>query len=82
MMIKKEPDAYRVRELDSNGETVWSSLMPNRPREVSWFKDLPSKKHTIVIEELYVDESKTETFNGVKSYKESTQRLIEANQGL
>ena len=75
-------DAYRVKEIDANGEVVWSSLMPNRPTEVSWFKDLPSKKHTLVIEELFVDPSKTETFNGIKSYKESTQRLIEANQGL
>lgn len=81
-MNKKEPDAYRIKELDANGETVWSSLMPNRPTEISWFKDLPSKKHTIVIEELFVDNTKTETFNGIKSYKESTQRLIEANQGL
>jgi hypothetical protein len=75
-------DAYIVREIDSNGETVWCSLMFTRPTELSWFRDLPTKKHTLVIEELFIDSSKTETFNGIKSYKESTQRLIEANQGL
>jgi len=31
---------------------------------------------------IFADKDKSETFNGVKSYKESTQRLIEANQGL
>ena len=77
-----KPDAYIVKELDDKGETVWCSLMFTRPSEVSWFKDLPSKKHTIVIEELYINHTKTETFNGIKSYKESTQRLIEANIGL
>jgi hypothetical protein len=56
--------------------------MPTRPTELSWFKDLPNKKHTLVIEELFIDPSKTETFNGIKSYKESTQRLIEAGNGL
>ena len=56
--------------------------MPNRPKELSWFKDLPTKKHNIVLTPMFADKDKSETFNGVKSYKESTQRLIEANQGL
>ena len=77
-----KPDAYRVKELDSNGNVIWSSLMPTRPTELSWFKDLPNKKHTLVIEELFINPSKTKTFNGIKSYKESTQRLIEAGNGL
>jgi hypothetical protein len=49
---------------------------------MSWFKDLPTKKHNIVLTPLYADHTKAEKFSGVKSYKESTQRLIEANQGL
>ena len=81
-MSNKEPYGYAIEEYDSQGALVWSSFMLTRPKELSWFKDLPTKKHTLVIKELYVDPSKTETFNGIKSYKESTKRLIEANNGL
>jgi hypothetical protein len=56
--------------------------MPVRPKEMSWFKELPSKRHTIVLTPMFADMSKAERFNGIKSYKESTQRLVEANQGL
>lgn len=82
MVKKMKADAYFIKEYNEKGEIVWSAIMPNRPKELSWFKDLPSKKHTLVIEELYIDHTKTETFNGIKSYKESTQRLIDANIGL
>ena len=75
------PDAWIIEELNDKGEVIWSSIMPIRPKELSWFRDLPSKKHTITITPLYADTSKSETFSGIKSYKESTQRLIEANQG-
>lgn len=75
-------DAWLLQEFDEKGNIVWSSIMPIRPKELSWFKDLPSKKHNIVLTPMYADHSQAEKFSGVKSYKESTQRLVEANQGL
>jgi hypothetical protein len=56
--------------------------MQTRPKELSWIKDLPTKKHNIVITPLYKDESQAEKITGIKSYRESTQRMIEANGGL
>jgi hypothetical protein len=35
-----------------------------------------------VLTPLYRDESKAEKHTGIKSYKENTKRLIEANNGL
>ena len=56
--------------------------MLTRPTDLSWFKDLPSKKHNIVLTPLYRDESKAEKHTGVKSYRESTKRLTDAHNGL
>jgi hypothetical protein len=56
--------------------------MQTRPIELSWIRDLPTKKHNIVITPLYKDETKAEKITGIKSYRESTQRMIEANGGL
>ena len=53
-----------------------------RPTELSWIRDLPTKKHNIVLTPLYKDESKAEKITGVKSYKESTQKMMEAYTGL
>jgi hypothetical protein len=53
-----------------------------RPTELSWIRDLPSKKHNIVLTPLYKDESKAEKITGIKSYKESTQKMMEAYNGL
>ena len=76
------PDAWLLQEFDEKDNLIWSSIMPVRPKEMSWFKELPSKRHTIVLTPMFADMSKAERFNGIKSYKESTQRLVEANQGL
>lgn len=78
----KDPYAWAIEEFNSQGELVWSSIMQTRPKELSWIKDLPSKKHNIVITPLYKDESQAEKITGIKSYRESTQRLIDANGGL
>lgn len=78
----KDPYAWAIEEFNSQGELVWSSIMQTRPKELSWIKDLPSKKHNIVITPLYKDESRAEKITGIKSYRESTQRLIDANGGL
>jgi len=78
----KDPYAWAIEEFNSHGDLVWSSIMQTRPKELSWIKDLPTKKHNIVITPLYKDESQAEKITGIKSYRESTQRLIDANGGL
>jgi hypothetical protein len=78
----KDPYAWAIEEFNSHGDLVWSSIMQTRPKELSWIKDLPTKKHNIVITPLYKDESQAEKITGIKSYRESTQRMIEANGGL
>ena len=78
----KDPYAWAIEEFNSYGELVWSSIMQTRPKELSWIKDLPTKKHNIVITPLYKCEEKAEKITGIKSYRESTQRMIEANGGL
>ena len=78
----KDPYAWAIEEFNSRSELVWSSIMQTRPKELSWIKDLPTKKHNIVITPLYKDESQAEKITGIKSYRESTQRLIESGNGL
>jgi len=78
----KDPYAWAVEEFDINGRLVWSSITQFRPKELSWIRDLPTKKHHITITPLYKDESQAEKITGIKSYRESTQRLIDANGGL
>ncbi|MEI6732061.1 MAG: hypothetical protein WCK90_05295 [archaeon] len=56
--------------------------MQTRPIELSWIRDLPTKKHNIVITPLYKDEANAEKITGIKSYRESTQRLADAFNGL
>jgi hypothetical protein len=77
-----QPYAWALEEFDKDGNLIWSSLMLTRPKELSWFRDLPSKRHNIVLTPLYKDTTKEERLDGVKSYKESTKRLAEANGGL
>ena len=78
----KDPYAWAIEEFNSRGELVWSSIMQTRPKELSWIRVLPTKKHNIVITPLYKDELKAEKITGIKSYKESTQRLIDAIEGV
>ena len=78
----KDPYAWAIEEFNSQGDLVWSSIMQTRPKELSWIRDLPTKKHNIVITPLYKDELKAEKITGIKSYKESTQRLIDAIEGV
>jgi hypothetical protein len=78
----KDPYAWAIEEFNSHGDLVWSSIMQTRPKELSWIKDLPTKKHNIVITPLYKCEEKAEKITGIKSYRESTLRMIEANGGL
>ncbi len=75
----KDPYAWAIEEFNSRGDLVWSSIMQTRPKELSWIRDLPTKKHNIVLTPLYKDEANAEKITGIKSYKESTQRMIDAN---
>ena len=77
-----DPYAWAIEEFNSRGDLVWSSIMQTRPKELSWIRDLPTKKHNIVITPLYKDEANAEKITGIKSYKESTQKMMEAYNGL
>lgn len=81
-LITERPYAWSTEEFNINNGLVWFSITQFRPKELSWIRDLPTKKHHIVITPLYKDESKAEKITGVKSYKESTQKLTEAYGGL
>ena len=78
----KKAYAWVTEEFNSNGDLVWFSITQFRPKELSWIRDLPTKKHHITITALYKDENNVEKITGIKSYRESTQRLIDANIGL
>jgi len=78
----KQPYAWSIEEFNNDGDLVWSSISQFRPTELSWIKDLPTKKHNIVLTPLYKDESKAEKITGIKSYKESTLKMMEAYNGL
>ena len=79
---RKQPYAWAIEEFNIHGELVWSSITQFRPKELSWIRDLPTKKHYITITPLYKDEANAEKITGVKSYRESTQRLADAFNGL
>ena len=80
--LPKQPYAWATEEFDINGRLVWSSITQFRPKELSWIRDLPTKKHYITITPLYKCDEKAEKITGVKSYRESTQRLAAAYNGL
>lgn len=80
--LPKQPYAWAIEEFDINGRLVWSSITQFRPTELSWIRDLPTKKHYLTITPLFKDEAQAEKITGVKSYRESTKRLTEAYGGL
>lgn len=80
--LPEYPTAWLVEEFNIHGELVREILLKFRPTGISWAKDLPSKKHYLVITELYRKKESAEKITGVKSYRESTQRLIDAHNGL
>ena len=80
--MKQDPYAWAIEEFNIHGDLVWSSITQFRPKELSWIRDLPTKKHHITITPLYKNEEQAEKITGIKSYRESTQRLIDANGGL
>jgi hypothetical protein len=80
--MEQQPYAWAIEEFNSQGNLIWSSITQFRPKELSWIRDLPNKKHYVTITPLYKDESKAEKITGIKSYKESTAKMMEAYGGL
>ena len=77
-----KPDAWLLEEFDKEGQVIWCSLMLGRPSDVQWFRDLPTKKHNILLTPLYKDNAQSQRFDGIKSFNDATKRMIEANNGL
>jgi hypothetical protein len=80
--LPEQPFAWSVEEFNIHGDLIWEGILKFRPTEISWVRDLPNKKHYLVITELYKKKESAEKITGVKSYKESTKRLMEAYNGL
>jgi len=80
--LPRQPDGWWTREFNANNDLVFSAFTQFRPTEISWVRDLPNKKHYLVITELYKKKESAEKITGVKSYRESTKRLMEAYGGL
>jgi hypothetical protein len=80
--LPEQPTAWLVEEFNIHGELVWEVLLKFRPTEISWIRDLPNKKHYLVITELHRKKESAEKITGIKSYRESTKRLMEAYGGL
>ena len=66
-----KPLAYLVEEFDSTGKLVWSGLMTSEPTEMSWFKDLKSKKHNVTITPIIPDTANIIKVTNVKKYDSS-----------
>lgn len=75
-------DGWLIEEVDKNGRVIWECVMRQRPTNMSWYKDLPSKTHTLRITPLEKNTAKEELYTDIKSLKDATKRLIEANNGL
>lgn len=69
--MTKEPVGYLIQEYDVNGKLVWYGLVSGPIDHLSWFKDLPSKKHNVTISPLIVDEANIIKLDGVKKYDSS-----------
>jgi hypothetical protein len=41
------------------------------PTELSWFKDLKSKKHNVTITPMYKKEEEAKRYDGIKKYDSS-----------
>ena len=52
--LPKQPYAWATEEFNIHGELVWSSITQFRPKELSWIRDLPTKKHYITITPLFM----------------------------
>ena len=66
-----EIKGYLIEEFDIDGKLVWYGIVSGKIDYLSWFKDLPTKKHNVIISPLIVDESNVIKLNGVKKYDSS-----------
>lgn len=65
------PDAWLVEEFDSKGQLVWKMIAFFEPTELSWFKDLKSKKHNVTITPMYKNDEEAKRYDGIKKYDSS-----------
>lgn len=65
------PDAWLVEEFDSKGQLVWKMIAFFEPTELSWFKDLKSKKHNVTITPMYKKDEEAKRYDGIKKYDSS-----------
>lgn len=75
-----KPIAWLIEEFDSTGKLVWYGIVTFEPTDLTWFKDLKSKLHNIVITPLIADTKNIKKINNIKKY--DSKRLTEANNGL
>jgi len=75
-------DAWIIEEINHNGDVVWECIVRQRPVDMQWYKDMPSKTHTLRITALNKDMDTVEIHKNIKSLKDATKRMVEANIGL
>ena len=92
LSVKEKGDTWYIT-VDTNEEgrrilmqagidLALKNMVDDNINKLSWVRDLPNKKHYVIITELYKKKESAEKITGIKSYKESTQRLIDAHGGL
>ena len=72
--------AWLIEEYDSQGKMLWYGLVMSEPTELSWYKDLKKKLHSVKITPLIAYEKGIIEVNNIKKY--DSKRLTEANGGL
>jgi hypothetical protein len=66
-----KPDAWLVEEFDNKGQLVWKMIAFFEPTELSWFKDLKSKTHNVIITPVYKNDKEAKRYDGIKKYDSS-----------
>jgi hypothetical protein len=69
--MKKDYVAYLIEEFNGNGELISSTLSRFEPLELTWFNELKSKMHNVVITPLLPDTKNIIKVTNVKKYNSS-----------
>jgi hypothetical protein len=75
-----KPLAWLIEEHDSQGKLLWYGIVMSEPTELSWYKDLNKKLHSVKIIPLVADNANIIEVNNIKKY--DSKRLTEAEGGL
>jgi hypothetical protein len=78
--MKPEYLGYQIEEFDSKGNLIDITLTRFEPLELTWFNDIKSKMHNVVITPLLPDTPNIIKVTNTKKY--DSKRLTEANNGL